>query len=551
MVGSITRTLVVMLALAAFLSSARAGELKVEGGFDNAQVAGVRVEDAASESPRVIIAGTQAVEGMPQKARDVNRLIHWNIKLTGLGGRLIRFELYLDKASPYAMRTLVPTVYYGSPGEAGGIELVRAVEYKSYGPSASAKLEKSGVFFTHRFRQDTACISYSLPFNNDSIAALAKDLKANKFVTVHELGKTPIFQLPLNQFVVNDPCVPDKDKKGVWLYAGEDPWEFPGMWGLDGFLRFACSEDPLAAEFRRKFILSAIPHVNPDALHRGDTNFYMDEKGRDIINTGLSWKRTDIAANEMIKAAMRKWKEDGRSLDFMTTMHSSCFWAAVLRTDWAYDANAAKVFKDGVYSAKYIPWAAGQGMGTPADMSGTLGASLGAELWPDRLLFFAQHLEQIVMPKSKLLGMKLPQWPEGLPQEFLRCQQPDLLTQGELFARAVCEFYGVKVPAEKVPPFLMCGDVDRYGAAAGQPIHYTVLYRDVEGRAAKFVRMTVAGKTVEMTPIAGADPVKGILYDAAEKLAAGDNGFSFAASNGAIEIRYPKAGAFLGPRAEE
>lgn len=522
-------------------------ELKIEGGFDNAQLHGLRVEEATAASPRVVIGGTLDVEGMPEKARDVNRFIHWHFRLTGCQGRTVRFELYYSKAGLWPMKTLVPVVRYAD----GRVELVRGVEARSFGPAVGRNMEKVGVTWSHRFRQEPATISYSMPFGNDDLARLVADLKGNQTVAVHELGKTPLFQLPLYQIVVTDAGVPDKDKRGVWLFGGEDPWEFPGIAALAGFVRFAASDDPLAVEFRKRFVLSAIPLVNPDAVRRGDTNFYLDAAGRDIINTGLSWKRTDIAAHELIKAALRKWKDDGRAVDLMASMHSSCFWNAVMRIDWAYDQAVAQRFIDQVYAKKYIPWAAGKGMGTPADLSGTLGASLGATLWPDRLMFFGMHLEQIVMPKWELLGTAKAKWPDDLPKDYLRCQKDDLATQGELFARAVAEFYGLTVPAEKVPPLLMCGDVDAYAGKLGEPRTYSVLYRDLEGREATFVRLTVGGKTVEMKRVAGQTPVKGLLYEAAVPLAADDNSFWFETSNGVRTVRYPRSGSLLGPYGAE
>jgi len=524
-------------------------EIKVAGGFDNAEVTGVRVEGGQTGAPRVIVGGTAAVEGMPEKPCDVNRLLHFHMRLTGCKNREVRFEVYLDKCAPGPLRTRVPVIRYGD----GRIELARIAEVKSYGPALNKDgqpikgMERVAYFFAHRFRDEPAYVSYSMPFTNETISELAAELKGNKCVTINTLGETPLFKLPLYQFVVTDPAILDKEKKGVWLYAGEDPWEMPGSHACVGFVKFVASDDPLAREFRRRFVLSAIPHVNPDALHRGDTNFYMDAKGRDIINTGLSWKRTDIAVNEMIKAALRKWKADGRSVDLSTSMHSSCFWTAVMRIDWAYDKAVAQKFIDEVYAKKYIPWAAGRKMGTPADMSGTLMASLGAELYPDRLLYFGQHLEQIVFPMSDLLGTPAPKGEDGLARDMLRCQQPDLYTQGEFFARAVAEFYGVTVPIEQVPPFLMCGDVDRYWSKAGEDRTYTVLYRDLEGREPKFVKISVGKQTLEMKRVAGIDAVKGYLYEAAVPLAGGDNSYSFQTSNGIQTIRYPRAGAFLGP----
>ena len=522
-------------------------ELKIEGGFDNAQLHGLRVDEPKAAVPRVVIGGTLDVEGMPEKARDGNRFIHWNFRLTGCKDRTVRFDLYYAKAYLWPMKMLVPVVTYAD----GSVELVRGVETRSFGPAAGRNMEKVGATWSHRFRQEPATISFSMPFTNDDVARLVSSLKGNQAVVVRELGRTPVFQLPLYQIVVTDPSVPDKDKKGVWLHGGEDPWEFPGIAALAGFVQFVAGDDPLAVEFRKRFVLSAIPLVNPDAVHRGDTNFYLDAGGRDIINTSLSWKRTDIAAHELIKAALRKWKDDGRAVDLMATMHSSCFWSAVIRTNWAYDQTVAQRFIDQVYAKKYIPWAAGKGMAAPADMSGMLGASLGATLWPDRLLFFGLHLEQIVMPKRELLGMAKAAGPDDLPKDYLRCQKEDLAAQGELFARAVAEFYGLTVPPEQVPPYLVAGDVDQYTGKAGELRTYSVLYRDLEGRKPKFVRLIVGGKTVDMKCVAGQTPVKGYLYEAAIPLAAGDNSYSFETSNGIQTVRYPRTGTLLGPYVAE
>jgi hypothetical protein len=523
-------------------------EIKVEGDFDNAQVTGVRVEGGATAEPRVILGGTTAVEGLPEKPRDVNRLLHFHLRLTHCRGRTVRFEVYLNKAATGPLHTTVPVVRYAD----GRIELARVTEVKSYGPALDKAgqpikgLERVAYIFTHRFRDEPARVSYSMPLTNETLADLATELKGNRFVTINELGRTPLFDLPLRQFVVTDPTVPDKDKKGVWLYAGEDPWEMPGSYGCAGFLRFVAGDDPLAREFRRRFVVSVIPHVNPDALRRGDTNFYLDAAGVGLINTALSWKRTDIVVHERIKAALRTWKVDGRSLDFSATVHSSCFWTAVIRIDWAADHALAQKFIDEVYAKKYVPWAAGRKMGTPADMSGSLMGSLGAELYGDRLVHYGLHLEQIIFPVSDLLGTPAP---KDLARDVLRCQQADLYTQGELLARAVAEFYGVKTDPKNVPPMLLCGDVSSYWGRPGETRTYTVLYRDTEGREPQYVRLNLGGKPVEMKREAGRDAVKGLLYQVTASLAAGTNDFFFETSNGAVALRYPPTGAFAGPYA--
>ncbi len=500
------------------------------GGYDNAQINGIRVEDATAASPRVIIAGTVPVGGVPEKTRDRHRFIHWNFRLSNCADRTVRFELYIDSGNPQIFAQIVPVVRYPD----GTVELMRGIELKSYGQAKGKWMETLGAFFSHRFRADLAQISYCLPFTNDMAADLASQLKADKNTTVIDLGKTPLFNLPTWQFIVTDPAVPDKDKRGIWLHSCEDPWEFPGTFNLVGFVRFATGNDPLAVEFRKRFVLSVIPFVNPDAVHRGDTNFYLDPNGRDIINGALSWKRVDIVPHELIKGAMRKWKSDGRSLDFMTSMHSAVCAQANMRIDWAYDAKIAQRFKEEIFEKKYIPWAASTGVARGADMSATLGASLAAQLWPDRLIFAMQHLENLVWYYDKEVGIR-------------RCQQPeDNFIQGELEARSLCEFYDVKVPLNQIPPFLMCGLVDQYWAAASTPMNYTVLYRDTEGRAAQFVRLHIGNKTIEMKAISGTDPVKGIVYSATEPLAEGKNDYSFTTSNGAIEIHYPRNGTFVG-----
>jgi len=95
----------------------------------------------------------------------------------------------------------------------------------------------------------------------------------------------------------------------------------------------------------------------------------------------------------------------------------------------------------------------------------------------------------------------------------------------------------------------MCGDVDACASREGDKRTFSVLYRDVQGRAPKSVKLVLGdGVEREMEKDCGTSPVHAIRFKATVPVEKGKGyDFHFTTTNGETAARYPASGDFLGP----
>ena len=544
--------------------------LKVEGGFENAQLHGVRIENPTAEEPTVVIGGT--LKDKPNKAvarRHPHKYFHWHIKLTGIDGRTVRIRFGPVTGQPQVLSLMTPVVYYDLANKR--YELAHDVRLERvFLGSRNEDRDKSDYWgsvleFRHRFRKDTAYVAKTFPFTNDDATQLAEEVGRHPHGTASEIGKSRFDKIPLRQIVVTDPATADSKKKGVWLYAGEDPWEFPGNIACAATVRWATSNDPLAREFRRRFVLSVIPIVQPDAVNRGWTNYSLDEGYKQIINFGGTWDRTDIPEKEAIKQAVRKWKADGRTIDYCESMHSSLNWGSFLRLNYGDKEKGQRLVGE-LICKKYMPWYTFSQVGKPYTglAKPTSFAAFTSTMFPDHQSY-SSHTEQILFSIKSLPGMPTPQFPKwgktqwtdedtrNMRGHMIPHRRVDIEQMGVYRLLAMMEFYGEKIDAKQLPPQLLCGDVDGYASVEDQARTFTVLYRDVANRPAKAVTLHLAdGSRHEMKRDAGTSPLHAIRFKVTVPITKSDqHDFHFTADNGTTLVRYPPNSTFLGPYVSE
>ena len=545
--------------------------LKVEGAFDNAQTHATSVENPTAEMPIVVMGGDRKEkENQAIALRHQHKYMTFHVKVSGIAGRAVRFRFGPFAAGGAQVQTLkTPVVYYDIAHK--DFEIVQDVRveriFLGSREEDRAKADYWGdvLEFTHRFRQDAAYVALTFPLTTDDLAAFAKELSTRPGCTVASIGKSRLDALPIWQIVVTDPNVPDAGKKGVWLYAGEDPWEFPGNIACLGAARWAASEDPLASEFRKGFILSCVPIVHPDCVRRGQTNYALDNEYKDFLNFSRSWGRTDIPEMDAVRAAVRKWKEAGRPLDYSESMHSSLSWGCMIRQDYG-DGNEGKRFVEAVIGKKFMPWFGYQTAGKQyADLAEKTGFVAFLKTVYPGALGMISHTEQILLLGDKAPGFDLPPFPawekktwtdedsRNMRGRMIPMQWEDIEAWGAYRMLALMEFYGKKIDPARVPAQLICGLLDGYATKAGAKRTFSVVYRDVEGRAPKGVKLFLAdGTEKEMTRSAGNSPLYAIRFEASIVVAKGRKyDFHFTADNGTAQVRYPRQGKFPGPYAAE
>jgi hypothetical protein len=116
---------------------------------------------------------------------------------------------------------------------------------------------------------------------------------------------------------------------------------------------------------------------------------------------------------------------------------------------------------------------------------------------------------------------------------------------------AFMELCGEKLDPQAVRPQLLGGGVDTSAGQPGEQRIFTVLYRDVLGRAPQAVKLVLADGTAhEMTKDCGTSAVHAMRFKLSLPVEAGKSyEHHFTATNDETQVRYPRAGEFLGPYA--
>lgn len=548
--------------------------LKVEGGFDNAMVHGIRIEDAAGAVPTVVIGG--AVKRLVHQRipfRHQHKYFHFHFRLTGINGRRIRFRYGpFEGHNPHVTALKTPVAYYSTerPRRYELIQDVTAgrvfVGDDEADPDDRA-YQGVELRFEHRFRADSAYVCQTFPFTNDDLKDLATEATGYKVGKVVTLGASPLEQLPLQHVMANDPTVCDCVKRGIWMHAGEDPWEFPGPIACAGAARWAMSRDPVAETFRRKFMLHVVPVVQPDALHRGWTNYSPDESYTEFLNFGWSYDRNDIPEHKMITGVLRSLRRSSQPLEYAESLHSSLSWTSFTRFQWGDEQTSKRLVQD-YLNARYIPWNTWDSVNANDANKRRFGKMADNSLirymkgYYPNVLYHVSHVEAILFPLSRLPGFDLPKMPEWnaewgeaeartMRRLMLPHQVEDIERMGVYRLLAIMDSYGYDTEAARAAPHLACGHVDGYATTPGGTRAFRVLYRDLKGREPNRVTLHLTdGTSHEMARTQGTSPLAGMLFEVAVPVE-GDATFDyyFTASNGEAVARYPERGAWLGPYA--
>lgn len=65
-------------------------------------------------------------------------------------------------------------------------------------------------------------------------------------------------------------CKHHKNKKGIVISSRVHPGEAQSSWVVQGLIEFLLSDDPVAVNLRRNFVIKIIPMLNPDGVIYGN-----------------------------------------------------------------------------------------------------------------------------------------------------------------------------------------------------------------------------------------------------------------------------------------
>lgn len=117
--------------------------------------------------------------------------------------------------------------------------------------------------------------------------------------------------------VVRDDDANDADRYGLWVQARQHAWESGGSWVGRGFIEWLTSDDPRAADLRRKSLIYYVPVMDVDNVATGNGG-----KGQNPQDHNRDWSAAPHFPE--VAAAQRKIAElnaAGR-FDFFVDLHN-------------------------------------------------------------------------------------------------------------------------------------------------------------------------------------------------------------------------------------
>ena len=110
--------------------------------------------------------------------------------------------------------------------------------------------------------------AHSTPYVSRHADALMREVVASAFgassiLTLSEGGR------PVQLVSVTDHAAPEAGKTVVWVVGRQHAWEASGSWVVDSIVSWALSDDALAAEFRARAHLFAVPIMDVDNVFLG------------------------------------------------------------------------------------------------------------------------------------------------------------------------------------------------------------------------------------------------------------------------------------------
>lgn len=388
--------------------------------------------------------------------------------------------------------------------------------------------------FTHTFVTDRAWIAYTPPFTNLNLDKLITEISSHPHVKVHTVCETPSQNLSIPLIEITDSESNHEAKQSALFLAREDAYESASSWMADGIIHFLLSDDPVAAEIKRRLIVYVIPIFDCNGVALGNAIHPVFADGANVYWTE-TWPETSYSFYEQrqLKRFIQTLKDGGLTIDYSFRLHSNGWSGDCLRREHCSKDNQPvqdALFND-LAGKQYLPWYSN----LDQLMQETRFSKFIVDLFPNAITGYCQSDWMF----SNAFGLN----------HTLFKSTDDLKIEGELSIRALGEQLGV--PGSDPPPYLHAAEFYRSTGNAGESYHVRCVYRDLLERPPVYVRVLVNGKSYELTPVSyeGVEPnfQTGVLYTGFLDLDDDINTHIFTTSNGSREFTIPAFAPRTGP----
>lgn len=170
-----------------------------------------------------------------------------------------------------------------------------------YLPDTEWNDEAKELTFRFTPEQDTVWIANLVPYPHSKLLNLLEEIGHSPAATVEVIGRT-VMGRDLHLVTVTNPDIPAAQKKTVWLQARQHAWETGTSFTMEGALRWAISDDPVAKSLRDKIIFKFTPMLDPDGCATGQVRF--NANGYDV---NRHWDKVDLVHKEFLQKMPEIW----------------------------------------------------------------------------------------------------------------------------------------------------------------------------------------------------------------------------------------------------
>jgi hypothetical protein len=169
---------------------------------------------------------------------------------------------------------------------------------------------------------DSIWIAHVAPYTPRDLARLLAEVDRSPHARVEVIGKS-VRGREIHLATVTDTTVADADKKVVWLQARQHAWEAGTSYVMEGAMGFVTSDDPKAAELRRRVVFRFTPMVDVDGCAAGQVRF--NANGYDV---NRHWSQVDLRDKKFLALMPEIWYtkkaivNSGR-IDLMINLHNT------------------------------------------------------------------------------------------------------------------------------------------------------------------------------------------------------------------------------------
>ncbi|MCS7306556.1 MAG: M14 family zinc carboxypeptidase [Thermoguttaceae bacterium] len=192
-----------------------------------------------------------------------------------------------------------------------------SLDGKTWQQTSPGQRSQDRIVYQQKIEAGEAYFAWGPPFRlSDAERLLAEATKKFPWVQKFELCRSKEGR-SVPALRIAEPGLPESERFGVWVIARQHAWESGSSWVAWGLIDWLASEEPAAAELRKKASLTIVPIMDVDNVCRGAGG--KEQKPQDH---NRDWSAEPYWPEvQAVQSAIRQWDSQGR-MDLFLDLHN-------------------------------------------------------------------------------------------------------------------------------------------------------------------------------------------------------------------------------------